>query len=26
PDCTIERTHWINQGEQRCGYLIKCKG
>lgn len=26
PDCTIERTHWINQGEQRCGYLIKSKG
>ncbi|MFM7716898.1 MAG: iron-sulfur cluster biosynthesis transcriptional regulator SufR [Microcystis sp.] len=25
PDCTIERTHWINQGEQRCGYLIKSK-
>jgi DeoR family transcriptional regulator, suf operon transcriptional repressor len=25
PDCTIERTHWINKGEQRCGYLIKSK-
>lgn len=23
PDCTIERTHWLNQGEHRCGYLIK---
>ena len=23
PDCTVERTHWINQGEHRCGYLIK---
>lgn len=22
-DCTVERTHWINQGEHRCGYLIK---
>lgn len=25
PDCTIERTHWINNGEHRCGYLIKAK-
>jgi DeoR family suf operon transcriptional repressor len=25
PDCTIERTHWINQGEHRCGYLIQAK-
>ncbi|MGB5772809.1 MAG: iron-sulfur cluster biosynthesis transcriptional regulator SufR, partial [Crocosphaera sp.] len=25
PDCTIERTHWINQGEHNCGYLIKVK-
>lgn len=25
PDCTVERTHWINQGEHRCGYLIKAK-
>jgi DeoR family suf operon transcriptional repressor len=25
PDCTIERTHWLNQGEHRCGYLIKSK-
>lgn len=23
PDCTVERTHWINEGEHRCGYLIK---
>ena len=22
PDCTIERTHRINNGEHRCGYLI----
>ncbi len=22
PDCTVERTHWIIDGEQRCGYLI----
>ena len=25
PDCTIERTHWINEGEHNCGYLIKAK-
>jgi DeoR family suf operon transcriptional repressor len=25
PDCTIERTHWINNGQHRCGYLIKAK-
>ncbi|MBE9126655.1 MULTISPECIES: iron-sulfur cluster biosynthesis transcriptional regulator SufR [unclassified Coleofasciculus] len=23
PDCTVERTHWINHGEHQCGYLIK---
>jgi DeoR family suf operon transcriptional repressor len=23
PDCLVERTHWINQGEHRCGYLIR---
>ncbi len=23
PDCTVERTHWINNGEHRCGYLIQ---
>lgn len=22
PDCTVERTHWMNNGEHRCGYLI----
>jgi DeoR family transcriptional regulator, suf operon transcriptional repressor len=22
PDCTVERTHWIIDGEHRCGYLI----
>ena len=25
PDCTVERTHWIIDGEHRCGYLIKAK-
>ena len=25
PDCTVERTHWINNGEHRCGYLIRAK-
>lgn len=25
PDCKIERTHWINNGEHRCGYLIQPK-
>ena len=25
PDCIIERTHWINEGEHNCGYLIKAK-
>jgi DeoR family suf operon transcriptional repressor len=23
PDCTVERTQWINKGEHQCGYLIK---
>jgi DeoR family suf operon transcriptional repressor len=23
PDCTVERTHWINDGEHQCGYLIQ---
>ncbi|WP_008316691.1 iron-sulfur cluster biosynthesis transcriptional regulator SufR [Leptolyngbya sp. PCC 6406] len=23
PDCRVERTHWLVQGEHRCGYLIK---
>jgi DeoR family suf operon transcriptional repressor len=22
-DCTVERTHWIVNGEHRCGYLIQ---
>lgn len=25
PDCTVERTHWINNGEHTCGYLIQAK-
>ena len=25
PDCIVERTHWINNGEHNCGYLIKVK-
>jgi DeoR family suf operon transcriptional repressor len=25
PDCTIERTHWIVNGEHRCGYLVQAK-
>lgn len=25
PDCIVERTQWINNGEPRCGYLIKAK-
>lgn len=25
PDCTVERTQWINDGEHRCGYLIQAK-
>lgn len=24
-DCTVERTHWIVNGEHRCGYLITAK-
>lgn len=24
-DCVVERTHWINNGEHSCGYLIKSK-
>ncbi|AFZ28000.1 transcriptional regulator [Cylindrospermum stagnale PCC 7417] len=23
PDCTVERTHWIINGEHRCGYLVR---
>jgi DeoR family suf operon transcriptional repressor len=22
PDCIVERTHWIINGEHHCGYLI----
>ncbi|QHV01055.1 iron-sulfur cluster biosynthesis transcriptional regulator SufR [Synechocystis sp. CACIAM 05] len=25
PDCAIERTHWLNDGEHTCGYLIQSK-
>ncbi len=25
PDCIIERTHWLNNGEHNCGYLIQKK-
>ncbi|MDJ0648904.1 MAG: iron-sulfur cluster biosynthesis transcriptional regulator SufR [Xenococcaceae cyanobacterium MO_188.B19] len=25
PDCSVERTHWLNNGEHRCGYLIQAK-
>jgi DeoR family suf operon transcriptional repressor len=25
PDCTVERTHWLNDGEHRCGYSIQAK-
>lgn len=25
PDCQVERTHWLNNGEHLCGYLIKAK-
>jgi DeoR family suf operon transcriptional repressor len=25
PDCTVERTHWLNNGEHSCGYLIQPK-
>lgn len=25
PDCSVERTHWIIDGEHRCGYLIIVK-
>ncbi|MDJ0682970.1 MAG: iron-sulfur cluster biosynthesis transcriptional regulator SufR [Xenococcaceae cyanobacterium MO_167.B52] len=25
PDCRVERTHWLNNGEHRCGYLIQAK-
>ncbi|MGB5973199.1 MAG: iron-sulfur cluster biosynthesis transcriptional regulator SufR, partial [Nodosilinea sp.] len=22
-DCSVQRTHWLVQGEHRCGYLVK---
>ena len=25
PDCHVERTQWINNGEHRCGYSIEKK-
>jgi DeoR family transcriptional regulator, suf operon transcriptional repressor len=25
PDCNVVRTHWLADGEHRCGYLIKAK-
>jgi DeoR family suf operon transcriptional repressor len=25
PDCTVERTQWIINGEHRCGYLVQTK-
>jgi len=25
PDCTVERTHWIIDGEHRCGYLLEAR-
>ncbi len=25
PDCTVERTQWIIDGEHRCGYLVKAR-
>lgn len=25
PDCTVERTQWIINGEHQCGYLIKAR-
>ncbi len=25
PDCTVERTQWINEGEHQCGYLIQSR-
>ena len=25
PDCEVERTNWLNNGEQLCGYLITAK-
>ncbi|HLP89224.1 MAG TPA: iron-sulfur cluster biosynthesis transcriptional regulator SufR [Nostocaceae cyanobacterium] len=25
PDCRVERTHWIINGEHRCGYLVQAQ-
>ncbi len=25
PDCSVQRTHWLVQGEHRCGYLVQAK-
>lgn len=25
PDCKVERTHWLVNGESRCGYLIQAR-
>jgi DeoR family transcriptional regulator, suf operon transcriptional repressor len=25
-DCSVERTHWLINGEHRCGYLIQAQG
>jgi len=25
PDCQVERTHWIINGEHRCGYLLQAR-
>jgi len=25
PDCTVERTHWMINGEHRCGYLVQAR-
>ncbi len=26
PDCSVERTHWLVNGEHQCGYLVEAKG
>jgi len=25
PDCSVERTHWLVNGEHQCGYMVKLK-
>ncbi|EDX86017.1 iron-sulfur cluster biosynthesis transcriptional regulator SufR [Synechococcus sp. PCC 7335] len=25
PDCSVERTHWLVDGEHQCGYLVKMR-